>query len=391
MMETNTQRPRLAELEERAEAIAMEVVRPNVEGEDRDARWPEPAMRALAEAGLMALNAPRSAGGHGMGMEALVSVSRVLARENPSAALCFAMHCVGTAVIAAKATPEQHTLFLEPIAAGDHITSLALSEPGTGANLYLPEARVRQEGEEYVVTGVKSFVTSGSHADSYVMSTAVADEAETGEGVFSMLLVPEGVPGLEWQGEWRGFGMRGNSSRTARLDDVRVPTCHLLGAHDDQLWYVFEVVTPYFLAAMAGTYLGIAEAAVDIAAEHLGSRRHSHTGDLLGANPVLSSDLGGMWIDLESTRQLVFSAARRADAGAPNALPGVLACKAAATRAAVELTNRAMTLAGGVGYGENSHLSRLLRDARAGHVMAPTTHMLETWLGRALLGMPLLQ
>lgn len=385
------QTTRLSELVEWAETVARDILRPNVEREDREALWPEPGMRALAGAGLMGLNAPVRVGGHGLGLEGLVSVARVLARENPSAALCFAMHCVGTAVIAAKATPDQEERFLAPIAAGDHITTLALSEPGTGAQFYIPETRIEASGDGYVVNGMKSFVTNGGHADSYVVSTAAAEGEQAGEGVFSTVLVEEGTPGMSWQEEWRGFGMRGNSSRSVRLEDVRVPRRNLLGREGDQLWYVFEVVAPYFLAAMAGTYLGIGEAAVDIAAEHLGSRRYSHTGDLIGTHPTLAGELGGMWIELESARQLVLSAARRADSGAPDALPGVLACKAAASDAAVELTNQAMTLVGGTGYRENSQLSRLLRDARASHVMSPTTHMLRQWLGRALMGMPLLQ
>jgi isovaleryl-CoA dehydrogenase len=382
--------PRLPELIERAETVARDVLRPNVEEEDRNALWPEPGMRALAATGLFGLNAPVSAGGHGLGLEGLVSIARVLARENPSAALCYAMHCVGTAVIAAKATPQQTARFLEPIAAGEHITTLALSEPGTGAHFYFPETRLQAEGETYVVDGVKSFITNGGHADTYVVSTAAAGEGR-GEGIFSVVLIEADSEGLVWQEPWRGFGMRGNSSRTVRLEGARIPREHLLGEVGDQLWYAFEVVTPYFLAAMAGTYLGIAEAAVELAAEHLGQRRHTHTGDLLGAHPLLAAELGSMWIDLESTRQLVLSAARRADAAADDGLPGILACKAAATGSAVDLTNRAMTLAGGIGYREDSHLSRLLRDARAGHVMGPTTQVLETWLGRALLGMPLLQ
>lgn len=381
---------RLHELIERAEGVVRGVVRPNAEREDREAAWPEPAMRALAEADLMGLNVPRHAGGKGHGMEGLVSVSRVLAHESPSVALCFAMHCVGAATIAAKATPHQTEALLEPIAAGEHITTLALSEPGTGADFYLPETRILDDGEHYVLKGVKSFVTNGGHADSYVIST-VAAEKGADEGAFSAVVVEEGTPGMEWGDEWRGFGMRGNSSRTVELAGVRVPRANLLGEEGDQLWYMFEVVTPYFLAAMAGTYLGIAEAAVEIAAEHLGSRRRSHTGELLGTHPRLASELGAMWIQLESARQLVFSAARKADAGAPDALPGVLACKAAASSASVELTNRAMTLVGGIGYRENSRLGRLLRDARASHVMAPTTFALEAWLGRALMGMPLLQ
>ncbi len=381
----------LQPLVERAETIAREVLRPTAEREDREALWPEAGMEALAEAGLMGLNAPTRAGGHGLGLEGLVSVSRVLARENPSAALCFAMHCVGTAVLSAKATPDQEERFLRPIAEGRHITTLALSEPGTGSHFYIPETTLEEDGDDYVVSGVKSFVTNGGRADSYVLSTVGTGPGEVAEGEFSTVIVEAGADGMCWQDEWRGFGMRGNSSRTVELDGVRVPRANLLGAEGDQIWYVFEVVTPYFLAAMAGTYLGIAEAAVDQVIDHLGSRRLSHTGELLGSHPTLAGELGGLWVDLESTRQLVFSAARRADSGAPESLRGVLACKVAASDSAVEMTKEAMKLVGGIGYRENSHLGRLLRDAQASHLMAPTTHVLRTWLGRALLDLPLLR
>ncbi len=79
-----------------------------------------------------------------------------------------------------------------------------------------------------------------------------------------------------------------------------------------------------------------------------------------------------------------------ADAGEPDALLAVLACKAAAGEAAVLITNEAMTLAGGMAYRENSKLARMLRDARASHVMAPTTDVLKTWVGHALVGLPLI-
>jgi isovaleryl-CoA dehydrogenase len=143
------------------------------------------------------------------------------------------------------------------------------------------------------------------------------------------------------------LGMRANSSRTVRLDNVFVPEQRLLGEQGDQLWYIFEVVAPLFLMAMAGTYIGVAAECVEAARVQLGSRRHSHTGELLGASPLLAHRLGELWLNLESSRQLVTSAARRADAGDPQALVPVLACKVAAARAAVDIANEAMTLAGG--------------------------------------------
>jgi isovaleryl-CoA dehydrogenase len=384
--------PQLRELVGTAREIATEILAPNAEREDREAAWPEPAMRALADAGLLGLHVPEALGGKGQGLLGLASVSEALARESPSAALCYAMHCVGTAVIAAKATDYQKQAYLEPIARGEHITTLALSEPGTGSFFWLPETQLARTDTGYALDGTKSFVTNGAHADSYVFSTTAATDAgdEADEGVFSCVVVDGGTPGLSWQAPWHGLGMRSNSSRTVHLEDVRVAFDKLLGREGDQLWYIFEVVAPYFLIAMAGTYLGVAGACLDLARDHLGSRRHAHSGELLGTNPVLAHRLGQLWIEHRRTSELVFAAAAAADAGEPDALLGVLACKAAAGDAAVMLANEAMTLAGGIAYRENSKLARMLRDGRAAHVMSPTTDILKTWIGRAMLGLPLL-
>ena len=86
---------------------------------------------------------------------------------------------------------------------------------------------------------------------------------------FSCVVVENDRPGLEWGPDCKGLGMRGNSSRSLTLNDVRVPARNLLGAHGDQLWYVFQVVAPFFLTAMSGTYLGIAQAAFDNVRQHL--------------------------------------------------------------------------------------------------------------------------
>ncbi|HSJ06403.1 MAG TPA: acyl-CoA dehydrogenase family protein [Longimicrobiales bacterium] len=380
----------LRELAGRAREVAQDVVRASVEREDREAAWPAASMKALADAGLMGLLVPTGHGGHGLGMTALAAVSQEIARESPSTALCFAMHCVGTAVIAARPTPAQARDLLEPIARGEHITTLALSEPGSGSQFWLPATRLARTADGYAVHGTKSFVTNGSHADSYVVSTVAADGAGAGDGTFSLVVVDGSAAGLCWQDAWHGLGMRANSSRTVQLQDVHVPADRLLGRPGDQLWYVFEIVAPYFLMAMAGTYLGIAVECVEEARDHLGSRRHAHTGELLGASPLLAHRLGELWIRMDAARQLVYTAARRADAGDPDSLVPVFACKAAASKAAVDIANEAMTLAGGMAYRENSKLARMLRDARASHVMAPTTDQLQVWIGRALLKLPLL-
>jgi alkylation response protein AidB-like acyl-CoA dehydrogenase len=371
------------------EELVDTVVYPEASRVDRDCLWPQHSMAAFADAGLMGLQVPLHLGGHGHGLLALTVATESIGRACPSSALCFGMHCVGSAVIAAKATPDQQERYLRPIAAGHHITTLALSESGSGAHFYLPATRLQADGDDFLVAGTKQFVTNGGHADSYVVS-ALASHATIDAGDFSCLIVDADTPGTSWLDPWQGLGMRGNSSRGLRLDNARVPQRQLLGEEGDQVWYVFEVVAPYFLMAMAGTFLGVAQSALDAAGEQLRNRRYAHSGEALRDIDTLQARYGEMWIAVEKTRALVYEAARRGDLGQPDALPFILACKADAGDTAVQLANDAMTICGGAAYRENSRVGQMLRDARASHVMSPTTDLLKLWTGRSLLGMPLL-
>ena len=373
-----------------ARRIAAEVLAPHADEIDRDALWPEAGMRALQKAGLGGLVVPTESGGHGLGLAALAEVCEELGRGCSSTAICFGMHSVGAAVIASKATDAQKVRYLEPIARGEHLTTLALSEPGTGAHFYLPQATLtKRSAEIFVVDGQKSFVTNGGHADSYVISTRAAHE-DAAPGLFSCLVMPRQAPGLRWEGTWNGWGMRGNSAIRAELTGLEVPAADLLGREGDETWYVFNVVAPFFLVAMAGTYLGIAAAALDEAREHLLRRVHAHTGQELARNPIVQHRFGELWAHVERTRSLVREASRKGDLRADDALPALCSAKAEVAECVEHVTAECMTLMGGIGYADGSRIHRLYRDARAAHVMSPTTDLLRTWTGRAVLGLPLL-
>lgn len=369
--------------------VTSEVIAPQADTVDRERAWPAASFRALQQAGLGGLVVPRSAGGLGFGLAALARVSEEIGLACPSSALSFGMHHVAAAVLAAKPTSEQTERFLGPIVRGEHITTLALSEPGSGAHFYVPEARLsRATDDELAISGTKSFVTNGTHADSYVVSVGAVEDADLGR--FSCVLVPKDAKGITWGPRWNGLGMRGNDSRAMTLDDVRVHRANLLGQEGDQIWYVFNVVAPYFLVAMAGTYLGVASAALEEARTHLSSRTYTHSGSTLGSQPLLQHRLGVLWGKVARTRAFVHYAAAAGDAGTSDALAALCSAKAEVAECAVDVVNEAMTLVGGKGYGEDSRMHRYLRDARAAHVMAPTTDILRTWTGRVLLGQPVL-
>ncbi|MBI2013416.1 MAG: acyl-CoA/acyl-ACP dehydrogenase [Candidatus Colwellbacteria bacterium] len=382
----------ILDLRDVAREVSEKYIRPHSERNDREARWPEEGMRALGDAGLLGLNVPKRFGGHEQGLQALAVISEEIGKVDPSCALCFGMHCVGTAVIAAKATPYQEENYLKPIAEGKHITTLALSESGSGAHFYFPETKLTKSGKKFLANGEKDFITNGGYADSYVVSTHISEElqGEAGEGKFNMLILDKRARGIEWGPAWNGFGMRGNSSRGMMLKNTEIPVENLLGEEGDQTWYVFEVVAPYFLLSMSGSYLGAAQGALDYVKEHLKARRYSHSGTSLSNVQALQISLADLWIQVEKTRGLIYDAGQRGDVADPGALSSILGCKADVADMAVYVVNEAMSLAGGRAYAQNSYLSRLLRDVRASHVMAPTTQILKEWLGRYLLGLPLL-
>lgn len=260
----------------RVREVAREITAPEAARIDAKGLWPEATLRALLQSGLGALTVPGVHGGLDQRLATLARACEVLGTECASSALCYGMHCVGAAVLGARPTPSQVARYLTPICEGRHLTTLALSEPETGVHFYVPRTSAMPMPDGgYLLDGTKSFVTNGAHCDSYVVS--VHDrEAEGTVGRFSCVIVDRALPGMDWGAAWSGIGMRGNESRTLRLHEVELPQDALLGEEGEQIGYVFEILAPYFLAAMAGTYLGIAQAAFDEARRSLAARTYAH-------------------------------------------------------------------------------------------------------------------
>ena len=380
----------MSDLVSQAQEIAADVVEKEREVADEKGLWVKASMDALKSKGLTSLLAPEECGGMGLGLSALSRICETLGKSYSSVGLCFGMHCVGTAVIAAKATAWQKENYLTPIAQGKHLTSLALSEKGTGAHFYIPQTTLMPISEDsFLVNGEKTFVTNGGQVDSYVLSTMGASE-DASPDQFSCIVLDENTSGMQWGKEWDGLGMRGNSSKSLKLANLTIGAKHILGEQGDQLWYVFNVVAPYFLIAMSSTYLGIAARALEEAKLTMQRRVYAHNGTSLAQVSVLQHRLGALWARVERTRTLIYQAAQMGDAGDAQAIPSILAAKAEVASCCVDTVNDVMTLAGGIGYENNSLLGMLLRDARAAHIMTPTTDILYTWIGRTLLDQPLL-
>ncbi|MGH2707095.1 MAG: acyl-CoA dehydrogenase family protein [Actinomycetota bacterium] len=350
---------------------------------DLERRFPAEHFKALSGAGLMGILIPPDLDGKGWDLRALAIVCEAVGNASASTGLCFLMHACGTAVIGAKATPEQGQRWLRPAAAGEALATLAFSERATGAHFYAPEITAERRNGSFVLNGKKSFVTSGGHAFLYPVLVNAS-----GEPGLDILMVTPDMDGVSFEGEWDGIGMAGNSSIGMVLDEVTLSPDHLIGKEGDGQELVFNVVAPTFLVGLAAVNVGIAQAALDAAVAHARSRRHL-SGQALAEVPVIQGYLADMSLRTESARHLVQAAAAACDAAQPSALPLVMLAKVGATEASIEVTNLAMQVCGGQGYTRRLPVERYWRDARAGAVMAPTNEVLKEWVGKLLTGLPL--
>jgi alkylation response protein AidB-like acyl-CoA dehydrogenase len=375
---------------ETVEEISRTIIAKNAINTDKYAQWPEAGIRALLAAGLGGLTVPLEYGGLGHGTETLAKICEIIGQYCPSTSICYGMHCVGSAVIASKVTKYQQEHYLTPICEGRHITSLSLSESASGSHFYLPETKMNKDSDgNYVINGSKSFATNGGRADSYVVSV-VTEETNQPLGRFNCIMIQGDSAGVEWGPEWTGLGMRGNSSRNLLLDNVVISSEDILGNVGDHIWYIFNVITPYFLTAITGAYLGLARAALEEIKSHLIQREYSFTENNLASSSVIQHQMGVLWAKYARTRALIYYSTQCYDKGLDSAQIDLFSSKAEVAEIVIDIVNDGMTLCGGSAYRENSSLNRMLRDARAAHIMSPTTDMLRIWIGRSILEQPLL-
>lgn len=375
---------------ETVEDISSTVIARNATKTDKYARWPVEGIRALQEAGLGGLTVPIEYGGMGHGTEVLAKICEIIGRYCASTSICYGMHCVGSAVLSSKITDYQQEHFLTPICEGKHITSLSLSELGSGSHFYLPQTKmIENDDNSYVIVGEKSYATNGGEADSYVVS-AVTEDTNKAVGNFNCVIIPKDSKGLEWGAPWEGLGLRGNSSRNLTLNNVMVSEQQILGNVGDQIWYIFNVITPYFLTAIAGAYLGVSGAVIDQIKAHVTQRKFSFNARTKASSSLTQYQLGELWGKYSRSRALLYFATQNYDKGLGNNQIDLFSAKAEVADTVIDIVNEAMTFCGGSAYRGDSALNRMLRDARAAHIMSPTTEMLRVWTGRSILDHPLL-
>ncbi|MGA2073990.1 MAG: acyl-CoA dehydrogenase family protein [Terriglobia bacterium] len=370
------------------EKLAKELLAPGADEIDRERRFPRQNIQELGRSGLLGLVVPLEFGGAGAGIPEMAQALERMAQACASTAMVTLMHYCGTAVIASRGSAVLKQTLLPAIAGGEHLTTLAFSEAGSGGHFYMPVSEARRNRHGLQLTAHKTFVTSAGEADSYVVSTRKA--SASGPTDLDLYLVVKGAKGFEVGRPFEGLGLAGNASAPVKLEGVELEEEKRLGSEGSGFQTMMEVVLPHFQVGVAAVSLGIASAAFQAASAHVTARKYEHAGGAaLSAIPRVQFLTAEMVLELRSSRAYLKETIRRVGEGDPEAMLDVLGVKARAAEAALAVASRAMTLGGGAAFGRRGGLERIFRDAQAASVMAPSTDVLKEFLGKACLGVPL--
>ena len=379
---------RLNDTQERLVATVTSVadaqIAPRASFVDQTGTFPRESLRALAERGFWGLMVPKEYGGLGEGHRTAAAVLDTIAQRCGSTAMVYLMHLCGVACYAAA--PDTSGPLLRSAAEGSHLTTLAFSEKGSRSHFWAPVSRATENGHGIVkLSALKSFVTSAGHADGYVVSTLAPRATTPLESTIYIVLATDG--GVSVTSPWRGLGLHGNASAPMTFTNVAVPAGRALTAPGKGLEMMLGVVLPLFQIGSAAIGIGIAEAAVQATITHVTSSRFEEANSSLADLPTLRAQIARMRIETDRARAHLAAVLDSLERPGPATQLLVLEAKAAATEAAVIVTDLAMRVCGGAAFGGAHGLDRLFRDARAPIVMAPTSEVAYEFIGRALCGL----
>jgi alkylation response protein AidB-like acyl-CoA dehydrogenase len=366
------------------ERLSEEVLRASADQIDQSRRFPRENIVALGKVGVLGLLVPVQFGGAGAGLREMSRVLTAQAQSCASTAMVMLMHYCATAVISAKGGDVLKQRLLPSFARGEHLSTLAFSEAGSGGHFYAPVSEVRQKR----LSASKSFVTSAGEADSYVVSAR--QEAAAAPTESNLYVITKGASGLAAAGRFEGLGLTGNASAPMTLTNVSLDDDMRLGPEGSGFQSMLEVVLPHFQIGVASVSVGISTAAFETIMARVSARRYEHAGGAaLASIPRVQFLAAEMALELNSARAYLSETIRKTLADDPAAMLDVLGVKVKAADACLHVVSHAMTLGGGWAFGRRGGLERNFRDAQAAAVMAPSNDVLKDFLGKACLGLPL--
>jgi len=352
-------------------------VAPHAVAVDRGEKSLWEAYRALGKAGLLAPNLPEVYGGGGGDLTMLAIFMAELSRACGSTALsCGASLLLGAGTVLRFGTEDQRRKYLPPLARGESIACLGLTEPGAGSDVMSLSTRATRDGDGWVIRGQKTFITNGPLADLYVIF------ARTGETTLGTFLVEKGMPGLSAGAPMAKLGMRGSPTSEVVLEDVRVPAANVLG---DPLNGFAQAMWPLTQerAMSPAAAIGILESCLERCLRYATTR--VQFGKPIASFQAIQFKLARMRVDIALLTAILHEVIAGLEAGR-DMRTEVAAGKVFAGEAAVRGALEAIQVFGGYGYIEESEVERALRDAKLLEIGAGTTEVQLLVIARSLLG-----
>ncbi|CAM5580489.1 acyl-CoA dehydrogenase [Streptomyces spiroverticillatus] len=354
-------------------------IAPKAADEEEAGRFPREVFALLSESGLLGLPYDSEHGGGDQPYEVYLQVLEELAAARLTVGLGVSVHSLACHGLAGYGTKEQKAAHLPAMLGGGLLGAYCLSEPASGSDAASLRTKAVRDGDDWVITGTKAWITHGGVADFYTVLARTGVEGPRGITAF---LVPGDAPGLSAAAPEKKMGMKGSPTAQLHFDGVRVPDSRRIG--DEGQGFAIA------LSALDSGRLGIAACAIGVAQAALAEALSYATGREQFGRPIadfqgLRFMLADMATQIEAGRALYLAAARLRDAGRPFSREAAMA-KLFCTDTAMKVATDAVQVLGGYGYTVDFPVERYMREAKVLQIVEGTNQIQRMVIARHLAG-----
>jgi butyryl-CoA dehydrogenase len=348
---------------------ATREVAPGAAQRDEEERYDRTLFERAGELGLTGLPYPEEVGGAGMGTFAWAIAAEEIAAADMALAVSLSVHILSELCIFANGTDEQKQRFLPPMTAGRELGAFALTEPQAGSDAASLSLAAVRDGDDYLLTGTKIWITNAGEAARYVVFGTV--DRSKGRAGITAFVVDADTPGFRVGTKERKMGIRGTTGAELVFEEARVPAVNRLGEEGDGLRVALSALGAGRIS-IAAACVGLARSALELAARYALQRRQF--GRSIADQEMIQAMLAEMAVQVDAARLLTWRAARLRDAGQPINAPSSMA-KWYASDAAMRVTTDAVQIYGGAGYSRDNPVERLMRDAKGAQIYEGTNQI----------------
>ncbi|MFE2998382.1 acyl-CoA dehydrogenase family protein [Nocardia sp. NPDC059246] len=365
---------------ETARSFADELLAPSALEWDERKHFPVDVLRKAGSLGLGGIYVREDVGGSELRRLDAVRIFEQLATGCPAVAAYISIHNMATWMIDTYGDAAQRNRWLPGLSSMDLLASYALTEPGVGSDAAALSTKAVRDGDDYLLTGVKQFISGAGSTDVYVIMARTGNEGARGISAF---IVPADTPGLSFGANEKKMGWNAQPTRQVILDNARIPAANLLGEEGNGFRIAMNGLNGGRLN-IAACSMGGAQAALDRTVAYMAQRKAF--GSRLLDNTALQFELADMRTSLEAARTLLWRAAAALDADAPDKVELCAMAKRFATDAGFEVANKALQLHGGYGYLAEYGIEKIVRDLRVHQILEGTNEIMRVVVARSVVG-----